>query len=151
MLVRFFRFVVLFLGCIVAAPLPALAQESSIHVKKDTKQDNPLVKVEHERTKPARRAAQQPKATPNVQKKKGAPGSSTAVEAPRGLSPRAERSAAAREAFERQTGYANGRPGYLVEHIVPLSCGGTDTPGNMQWLTLAEARRKNKFDSARCR
>ena len=152
MLVRLFRIVVLFLGCIVATPLrPALAQESPIYVKKYTKQDNPVVKVEQEPTKPARRAAQPPTATQNTQKKKETPGSSTAVEAPRGLSPRAERSAAARQAFERQTGYANGRPGYLVEHIVPLSCGGTDTPGNMQWLTLAEARRKNKLDSARCR
>jgi hypothetical protein len=152
MLVRSVRIVVLFLGCIAATPLrPALAQESSIHVKKDTKQDDPFVKVEHEPTKPARRAAQPPKATQNTQKKKETRDSSTAVEAPRGLSPRAERSAAARQAFERQTGYANGRPGYLVEHIVPLSCGGTDTPGNMQWLTLAEARRKNKLDSTSCR
>jgi hypothetical protein len=146
--VRFFRIVVLFLACILALPLrPALAQENSFHGKKDTKQGDP-VKVEREPTKPGHHAAQPPK---TAQKKKGAPAGSTAAEAPRGLSPRAERSAAAREAFERQTGYANGRPGYLVEYIVPLSCGGTDTPGNMQWLTLAEARRKNKLDSARCR
>jgi hypothetical protein len=152
MLVRFFRIVVLFLGCIVATPFrPALAQERSIHVKENTKQDEALVKVGPERTKPARRAAPRPKATSNAKGKKGSPGSSTPVEAPRGLSPRAERSAAARQAFERQTGYANGRPGYLVEHIVPLSCGGTDTPSNMEWLTLAEARQKNKLDRARCR
>jgi hypothetical protein len=26
----------------------------------------------------------------------------------------------------RQTGYPKGRKGYVVDHIVPLECGGTD-------------------------
>jgi hypothetical protein len=64
---------------------------------------------------------------------------------------RLQRSVAARQAFERQSGYANGRPGYIVEYIVPLSCGGTDTPRNMEWLTLAEARAKNRLQRSSCR
>ena len=38
--------------------------------------------------------------------------------------------------FKRMTGWPNGRPGYEVDHIVPLARGGADTPANMQWLTI---------------
>jgi hypothetical protein len=30
------------------------------------------------------------------------------------------------------TGYPHGRPGFVVDHIVPLKRGGDDVPGNMQ-------------------
>ena len=34
------------------------------------------------------------------------------------------------------TGRTSGAcPGYHVDHIVPLACGGADHPSNMQWLT----------------
>jgi 5-methylcytosine-specific restriction endonuclease McrA len=34
------------------------------------------------------------------------------------------------------TGKTSGAcPGYHVDHIVPLACGGADRPYNMQWLT----------------
>jgi len=36
-------------------------------------------------------------------------------------------------AFARQTGYPNGRPGYVIDHIKPLACGGVDARSNMQW------------------
>ena len=138
MLVRFFRIVVIALGFSLATPFQAFAQEQSVRREKPAKKGNPVVKAQHEPPKQASPAAQPLKTTPDAKEKKG-------------VSPRTERSIAARQAFERQTGYANGRPGYMVEHIVPLSCGGTDTPANMQWLTLAEARRKNKLDQTRCR
>jgi hypothetical protein len=150
MLVRFFRIVVIFLGFSLAAPFqPASAQEQPIHRQKD-KNGNPVVKAEREPSKQPSRAAPALKTTPDSKESKGSRSTPPANLGPRGVS-RTERSSAARQAFERQTGYANGRPGYMVEHIVPLSCGGTDTPGNMQWLTLAEARRKNKLDRTRCR
>src|SRR5262245_53217310 len=47
-----------------------------------------------------------------------------------------QRSETARNEFMRQTGYPKGR-GYVVDHIVPLECGGADTPSNMQWQTAA--------------
>jgi len=31
----------------------------------------------------------------------------------------------------KQTGYPYGRKGYVVDHVVPLECGGADTPANM--------------------
>jgi hypothetical protein len=64
---------------------------------------------------------------------------------------RAARSQAAKHAFEVQTGYPNGRPGYLVDHIKPLACGGLDAPSNMRWQTIAAAKAKHKTDRAGCR
>ena len=43
------------------------------------------------------------------------------------------------------TGRTNGAcPGYIRDHIVPLHCGGSDTPSNMQWQTILEARAKDR-------
>lgn len=64
---------------------------------------------------------------------------------------RIKRSAAAKDAFMRQTGYPHGRPGYVVDHIRPLACGGADAPGNMQWQTIAEARAKDRTERVGCR
>ena len=33
--------------------------------------------------------------------------------------------------FKRMTGYPQGRPGYEVDHIVPLARGGADKPSDM--------------------
>ena len=60
------------------------------------------------------------------------------------------RSYAARHTFLVQTGYPHGRPGYIVDHIVPLACGGPDTPANMQWQTVAEAKAKDKVERKNC-
>jgi hypothetical protein len=63
---------------------------------------------------------------------------------------RIPRSAAAKHAFEVQTGYPHGRPGYVVDHIVPLACGGADAPSNMQWQTVAEGKAKDKVERIGC-
>jgi len=46
----------------------------------------------------------------------------------------------------KQTGYPKGRKGYVVDHIVALECGGSDTPANMQWQTVAEAKIKDRSE-----
>lgn len=34
-------------------------------------------------------------------------------------------------------------PGYIIDHITPLACGGTDIPENMHWQTIEEAKQKD--------
>jgi hypothetical protein len=42
-------------------------------------------------------------------------------------------------------------PGYVIDHIIPLCAGGADTPANMQWQTIADARRKDAEEATLCR
>lgn len=64
----------------------------------------------------------------------------------RDIDGRLARSAAAKEKFMRMTGFPHGRPGYVVDHIIPLAKGGLDDPSNMQWQTVAEAKAKDKWE-----
>jgi hypothetical protein len=50
---------------------------------------------------------------------------------------------------------ANGRykgkcPGYVIDHVKPLACGGLDTPKNMQWQTLEDAKAKDRWERIGC-
>jgi hypothetical protein len=57
-----------------------------------------------------------------------------------------KRSAAAKKEFLKETGYPNGRPGYVVDHVTPLKRGGADSPSNMQWQTKEAAKAKDKWE-----
>jgi hypothetical protein len=37
-------------------------------------------------------------------------------------------------------------PGYVIDHINPLECGGADAPFNMQWQTIADGKAKDKTE-----
>ena len=37
-------------------------------------------------------------------------------------------------------------PGYVIDHIKPLTCNGADDPSNMQWQTKAEGKAKDKWE-----
>lgn len=41
--------------------------------------------------------------------------------------------------------------GYVVDRIIPVVCGGSEAPDNMQWQTLTEARAKDKWERIGCR
>lgn len=60
------------------------------------------------------------------------------------------RSSTPRRTFMRASGYATGRPGYVVDHIVPLACGGADHPDNMQWQTVEDAKAKDRIERKGC-
>ena len=57
-----------------------------------------------------------------------------------------KRSSAATYQFKKETGYTKGRPGYVIDHVVPLKRGGADAPYNMQWQTKEEAKAKDKIE-----
>jgi 5-methylcytosine-specific restriction endonuclease McrA len=42
-------------------------------------------------------------------------------------------------------------PGWHVDHILPLKCGGADHPSNMQWLTVRQHKAKTKREARWCR
>ena len=71
---------------------------------------------------------------------------------PRDERGRIQRSMAAKTEFRRAnpcpaTGHTKGRcQGYVIDHIVPLKRGGPDTPANMQWQTVEDARAKDKWE-----
>lgn len=41
-------------------------------------------------------------------------------------------------------------PGYVIDHIIALDCGGRDRPGNFQWQTVAEGKTKDKWERIGC-
>ena len=59
---------------------------------------------------------------------------------------RIQRSEAAKHEFMRTSGYPHGRPGYVVDHIIPLKRGGCDCLSNMQWQTKQAAKAKDKWE-----
>lgn len=56
--------------------------------------------------------------------------------------PKVVRSAANKKDFLTSLGYDNTPYGYEIDHIVPLSQGGSDDPSNMQLLTVEQHRAK---------
>jgi len=42
-------------------------------------------------------------------------------------------------------------PGYVIDHIKPLTCDGADDPSNMQWQTKAEGKAKDKWERKGCK
>jgi hypothetical protein len=41
-------------------------------------------------------------------------------------------------------------PGYVIDHIIPLACGGLDDPSNLQWQTREDAKAKDKWERKEC-
>jgi len=60
---------------------------------------------------------------------------------------RAERDAFMRERPCPSTGKRAGPcPGYVVDHVVPLKRGGSDSPSNMQWQTTEAGKAKDRVE-----
>ena len=115
----------------------------TVHVKGYTKKDGTYVPPHDRQAKGSGDKATAPKPT------KAERDASTGT--PRDAKGRFVRSEEAKHQFEVQSGYPHGRPGYVIDHIRPLACGGADTPSNMQWQTVAEGKAKDAWELRGCR
>lgn len=67
-----------------------------------------------------------------------------------------ERSQAAKNHFKHSNPCpSNGKnqgpcPGYIIDHINPIACGGADASSNMQWQTVADGKAKDKWERSGC-
>lgn len=52
--------------------------------------------------------------------------------------------------FMKETGYPYGRPGYVVDHIIPLCACGKNELSNLQWQSIEEAKKKDKEERKLC-
>jgi hypothetical protein len=95
--------------------------------------------------KPPAKSSATPSANPSANTTP-ASSSNACKTCPRDSKGRIIRSEAAKKEFMKETGFPNGRPGYVVDHIIPLECGGADDPSNMQWQTTANAKAKDKTE-----
>jgi len=135
----------------VAVGTPAIlaansGQAKTVHVKEYKKKDGTTVKA-HDRKPPREKSG----TTTKTAKPKKEPAVSTASTQARDANGHIVRSESAKHSFEVQSGYPHGRPGYVVDHIRPLACGGADEPSNMQWQTIEAAKAKDKWERAGCR
>jgi hypothetical protein len=117
--------------CTFGAPTYVEAAQKTVHVKGYTKKDGTVVKP-HDRKAPKEKDTR-------------------CTTCDRDANGKIHRSASAKKDFEKASGYPHGRPGYVVDHIVPLACGGPDLPSNMQWQTKTDAKAKDKTERVGCR
>ena len=114
----------------------------TVHVRSYTRKDGTVVQGYD-------RAASGTKSTKTTPPRSSSSSTSAPIE--RDARGRIKRSVAAKDEFERETGYPHGRPGYVIDHIKPLACGGADAPSNMQWQTVADAKAKDKTERIGCK
>lgn len=48
--------------------------------------------------------------------------------------------------FKRATGFPLGRPGWQIDHMRPLKCGGGDCPANMEWMPVEQKKLKDAWE-----
>lgn len=137
-----------------SAPAPQKGGKT-VHVKEYKKKDGTTVKA-HERKAPKeKRSSGSSKPTHATSSSTSTPPVSHASHlrcenCDRDEHGKIVRSKDARKTFEKATGFPKGRPGFVIDHIVPLACGGLDLPSNMQWQTKEEARAKDRVERAGC-
>lgn len=134
-----------------------------IHVREYTRKDGTVVQA-HDRAMPGTAASPTKTSEPitphvSVPKEQTIP-PPAAIESPfavkRTTSGRIERSEAAKRSFEEShpcpaTGRTGSCPGYVVDHVTPLACGGADVPSNMQWQSIAEGKAKDRTERIGCK
>jgi hypothetical protein len=138
---------------------PASTSSKPVHVRQYTRKDGTVVSA-HTRSTPGsaapRSASTFPKTRSSSQTIASRPTQPSSSGIQRTAQGRIERSAAAKHAFEASqrcpaTGRTSGPcKGYVIDHVKPLACGGTDAPSNMQWQSEAAAKIKDRTERAGC-
>ena len=147
--------VAVIMALIVSFATIAGADQKTVHVKGHHKKDGTYVEG-YDRKAPtpkgdkAKPKEDKPASTGHKTARRAPPPSTTASTRPRDQKGRFVRSQSAKNAFMKKSGYPKGRPGYVVDHIVPLACGGADGPANMQWQTVAEGKAKDRVERRGC-
>lgn len=141
-----------------SSPGSRAAASRPVHVRSYTRKDGTVVRA-HDRalpgTAPKSRRTIVPRSSATREPKPSVVRASR-IPARRTPARHIQRSEAAKHAFETTypcpaTGKSSGAcPGYVVDHIKPLACGGNDAPGNMQWQTVADGKAKDKVERAGC-
>jgi hypothetical protein len=152
-------FALLSLASLVAgSSKPSSDKPKTVHVREYKRKDGTVV-TSHDRAAPgtARKTTTPRVRTPAPPRTPATGDSSAGPDSPhRDARGRIERSPAAKSAFQRSnpcpgTGATTGGcPGYVIDHVKPLACGGIDAPENMQWQTVAAAKVKDRTERAGC-
>jgi len=140
--------------------ITTVAAQKTVHVKGYTKKDGTVVQP-YDRAAPKSKGdsgstTKDPATTTKTAGTTTAAGTSPPQAAtacktcPRDADGKIARSGTQKSAFMKQTGFSNGRPGYVVDHIIPLACGGPDVKENMQWQTAAQAKAKDAWERRGC-
>jgi len=160
--------------CILCACSLSFAQKT-VHVRTYTRKDGTVVAA-HERSAPGTKSTTpSTSSTPRARKTEPVRTTSTSavttnttivpatrprtvsISIARDSNGRLKRSASAKREFEAMrpcpaTGRASGPcPGYVIDHVMALACGGIDAPSNMQWQTKEQAKAKDKWERKGCR
>jgi hypothetical protein len=158
--------------CILCACSVSFAQKT-VHVKTYTRKDGTVVAA-HDRSAPGTKSTSASSTTRTPRTESARTTSTTSVTTntttvpatrPRTFSTtitrdshgRIKRSESAKREFEAMnhcpsTGRATGPcPGYVIDHVMALACGGVDAPSNMQWQTKEQAKAKDEWERKGCR
>ena len=128
-------------AAILLLPLGLTAQKSRSSSRQSTARSS---SSKSSSSKTESRSRKSSSSSPKKSRVSSVPKKSTAAQ--RNIDGKIKRSASARYQFLKQTGYPKGRKGYLVDHIIPLECGGADVPSNMQWQTVQAAKMKDRTE-----
>jgi hypothetical protein len=134
------------LACLLLAPATIDAQRSkggkrSFVTHSRTYQSHSRSSSSHYRSSPSRQKKSAPSIRSSTTHRK-----SYVTGVQRDSHGKIKRSEAAKRQFMKQTGYPHGRPGYVIDHIIPLANGGRDNPSNMQWQTKVDAKAKDRWE-----
>jgi hypothetical protein len=131
----------------------SVSAQKTVHVRTYTRKDGTMVHS-HDRSAPVTASSSSSRRTSSRVTSSGI--YSAPTQPTRDVEGKIRRSSSAKHEFMKMkpcpsTGRSSGGcPGYVVDHITPLACGGQDAPSNMHWQTKEAAKAKDKWERNGC-